>query len=123
MASNATDATVHEQLLLLRDMTQRTGVLHEAQKLQLSIWPRIAIAHCHVSEVEPKIEHDEDGRVTSKTLIVRAWTRGPAPKDLDQCVHRLKTWIVELLGNGWEIKIEYIPVNGPKSKTKKKARR
>lgn len=120
MASNATDATVHEQLLLLRDMTERTGVLHEAQKLQLSIWPRVAIAHCQVSEVEPKIEHDADGRATSKTLIVRAWTRGPAPKNLDQCVRLLKTWIAELLGKGWEIKVEYIPMNG---KTKKKARR
>lgn len=35
------DQTFAEQLVVLRGMTERTGALHEAQVLQLKMWPPI----------------------------------------------------------------------------------
>jgi len=45
-----------EQLLLLRAMTERTGVLHEAQILQLKMYPIAMITSSKSAEIKIDIE-------------------------------------------------------------------
>lgn len=48
--------TVEEQLMLLKATTIRTGAIHEAQKLQMQLWPRMSnqIAPGVVAKVDPE---------------------------------------------------------------------
>ncbi len=45
-----------EQLMLLKGMTVRAGVIHEAQRLQLEMWPRLSKK---ISSCVPKIDMEK----------------------------------------------------------------
>lgn len=50
MADTQMADQVWAQLGILRGLTRTTGVLHEAQVLQLKMWPRLAIPHAESTE-------------------------------------------------------------------------
>ena len=88
-----------EQLLLLKDLTERTGVLHEAQVLQLKYW--FFMLYPEVSKFEIMFD-PEDSTLIYKVLSV---------KDEEQ--HRnnnnfsyLKEYVKFLLGTRYILRVE-----------------
>lgn len=47
---------IMEQLALLRELTRSTGILHEAQKLQLDYWVRVVVDDATGHYIEAKLE-------------------------------------------------------------------
>ena len=112
-----------EQLLTLRALTATTGVIHEAQVLQLKMWGGVAFA------AYGKWEANLDG--DSKTVTYTLTRKKPLPKKnaapaiaaLDRSIH----W---LLGDDWGLKVKQsskLIYDGPRVSTnvneKRKQRR
>lgn len=76
---------LEEQLMLLKMMTLKTGVIHEAQALQLKVWPTlIEGVESSVAKVDPKnkkviFELKGSLRPTKKSkemfAAIKSWTR------------------------------------------------
>lgn len=88
-----------EQLRLLKDMTRRTGLLHEAQVHQLKIWPRVVFSTSTAasSEIDVKKKH-----LTFKVVT-------PKPPDALECPEGevLASWVRELLGDDWQVTVNF----------------
>ncbi len=90
-----------EQLLALRDLTKRTGALHEAQVLQLKLWPRIVFQASTSAKFDVNIE---------KFQVTFNITNGKLPKlpskqVISPAVARqtLNEWVKFLLGPEWAV--------------------
>lgn len=89
---------VQKQLMMLRGLTKTTGMLHEAQVLQLKHWPRIAIPHSTYSEFA--FSHE-------KHLVeFRIKTKGKAPGDLKLRLGGLTESVRDLLGPEYTVRIK-----------------
>ena len=88
------DEGVFEGLMRLRDITRMTGMVHDAQILQLKFWPRIVFP-CE----SHSIEHDGEQRL----LTIRLVLNGPLPEgdDLKKCTSMFESWCQTLLGDDW----------------------
>lgn len=90
-----------EQLKLLKFQTQMTGGLHEAQVLQLKIWPRLIFPEATGSS----FTWDPEGKTLGFTLNLPPKLRKPR-KYWEQGVEILQSWVHELLGGEWVIGIQ-----------------
>lgn len=107
--------SVIEQFAILKGMTLRTGVVHEAQVFQLNCWGHIIVDDmcpnwkCFISP--NKFAHPTED-MTPMTSFSGGLVRFSLAEDValtDQSVTNLKTlqtWIRELLGPDWFLKIE-----------------
>lgn len=96
MDSSIKDPT-WETLLLLRDLTKRTGILHEIQVGQLKMWPLVAFDNATTSE----FSWDS----TKKMVCFVIQTQGPAPKKMRARFTWLDQSVKALLGHEWGIKV------------------
>lgn len=95
-----TIAVDHEkQLLLLRDLTQRMGVIHDAQQLQLKMWPIVLFTHGQKFEEHVNVEEKE-------VDFIILQTKGKKPTDLDERFKALNDWTKWLLGDDWLIRVK-----------------
>lgn len=93
------DASFQEQLVLLRDLTRTTGVLHDAQVLQLKLWPLVAVPHATASEF---VFNWED-----KEIDFRMKVKGKAPKDLQKRLESLDESVKFLLGDDYLVRVRF----------------
>lgn len=84
-----------EQLLLLRDVTARTGILHEAQILQLKYYPLIT-----THAINSEIKFDFEG---SKIIFNLTQTKGIKPKDFEKRLTILSRYTKQLLGEEYRV--------------------
>jgi hypothetical protein len=94
------DSNSVEQLMLLKDLTRRTGLIYEAQVLQLKYWPMLALTHAKSSEVRLNVEK----RVCE--FFARIDSKGKAPDDLADRLARLDEAVKWLLGDEWLVKVK-----------------
>jgi hypothetical protein len=83
-------------LVRLKDLTRRTGILHEAQVVQLEHWPHVLF---NISEHETGV--DSDQRVITFVLAIK----GKASKENHKHSKRLEAWVWSLLGDEWMTKV------------------
>jgi hypothetical protein len=90
---------MHEQILLLADMTKKTGMLHDGQITQLKYWTLI---------LTNAVKFGLDFRFEDRTLIFNLLEfKGKAYKDQNKRFAYLSKWSKELLGdNGYTIIIQ-----------------
>jgi hypothetical protein len=88
----------YTQLMMLRGLTKTTGMLHEAQVLQLKHWPRIAIPHSTYSEFG--FSHEKH------VVEFRVKTKGKAPKDLKLRLGGLAESVRDLLGPEYTVRVK-----------------
>jgi hypothetical protein len=92
--------SIWEQLVLLRQFTARTGVLHEAQIQHLKIWPRLLFPN-----TKARTSVDQEGR---KVNIEVLSVTGRAPKAiLPKPAETLNEWVKALLGASWEVAVRF----------------
>jgi hypothetical protein len=95
-----TIAVDHEkQLILLRDLTARMGVIHEAQQLQLKMWPIVLFTHGQ--KFEERV--DVNGKEVDFIILQ---TKGKKPDDMDKRFEHLNDWTKWLLGDDWLIRVK-----------------
>lgn len=99
MSPNLVDPSLEQQLLMLRDLTARTGALHEAQVLQLKWWPLTLFTHSKKCEAQVNVEGKE-------VTYVIVQTKGKPPKDIKKRYEALNEWTKWLLGNEWVVRIK-----------------
>jgi hypothetical protein len=96
-------ATVEEQLQLLKGMTVRTGMIHEAQALQLRNWPMLIPS---VSKAEARV----DTELQTVTFVCKA-NRLYSNKKTKLLYKNIGEWVRNLLWNETRVVIE---INGKK---------
>jgi len=95
-----TIAVEHEkQLLLLRDLTQRMGVIHDAQQLQLKMWPIVLFTHGQKFEEHVNVKEKE-------VDFIILQTKGKKPADMDKRFAALNEWTKWLLGPDWLVRVK-----------------
>jgi hypothetical protein len=89
-----------KQLMILKGMTERWGVLHDAQLLQLKMLPMIMIGNCQKVQVDYDCEKREINFIV-KTVGKLASAEFFYEK-LDEAVKTLlgNTWLVRIKRNG-----------------------
>lgn len=104
MSSLANDTKSWDELLLLKKMTETTGVLHDAQVLQLKHWPLLLFEHAKriFSEVSTN-KHSVHLRMTVKDA--------KEPTDVKDRYVALDTWIKRMLGDHWAL-VVYVDYTG-----------
>lgn len=100
MASSSIANTWQEQLMALRALTSTTGIIHEAQRLQIKQWGALAFQHVGAGNWEAVV--DTDGHiVTYKILKTKR-----APKNFPKYVAALDRSIHWLFGDEWSLRIQ-----------------
>lgn len=93
--------TKEEQLIVLRDLTKRTSGIHEAQVLQLRLWP---------FAVDPTLEKAEAhvGPEEDPPLVRYVWTGSKLTVDKPYCdrVLELVRCVKFILGNNWSVEVQ-----------------
>lgn len=92
------ETELESKLALLRTLTETTGVLHEAQVLQLKYWPWILFTHIADSVAEVDLER----RTVNFRLTIGD---DDPPQDLDKRYRVMDEWVKSLLGDRWYIRI------------------
>jgi hypothetical protein len=92
------DEQIAEQLMLLRDITKRTGILHDAQVLQLKMWPLILLPFS--KSAKAKID------TTKYEITFEVDVHGKLPKDADTHFGRLNEAVKWLLGKEWLVRVK-----------------
>jgi len=88
------------QLALLRDtVTGPTGGLHDAQLLQLKLWPFVAAPHLKKHTATP------DTRLKLVTFEFELDPDGVEPKDFAKRLAGLERSVKAMLGNDWRIEV------------------
>lgn len=100
------------QLLRLKDLTRRTGVVAETQVLQLKLWPYM-LFNIVGNDAEAKLDPYE--KHVSWDLRLKG--KPPAGKDLKARGETLESWLRTLLGDEWLLDIRVRQKKGGTSKT------
>lgn len=100
-----------QQLLMLRDVTNRTGILHEAQLLQLKIWPRLWFARSTAARSSVDVD--------KKSLVFEISVRKAASDD-GTFAERLGACVRWLLGNDWKVAVVLLTPGRKRSKNRKR---
>jgi hypothetical protein len=88
------------QLALLRDtVTGPTGGLHEAQLLQLKLWPFVAAPHLKRHTATP------DSKAKLVTFEFELDPEGVEPKDFSKRLAALERSVKAMLGADWRIEV------------------
>lgn len=100
------DTDAWGQLMVLRGVTQTTGVLHEAQIVQLRYWPRIAAPHSTSCDIawSPK-----DGRKRQCVEFRMKVGAGRPPKDFKARLQGLDRSVKALLGPDTTVRVKVGP--------------
>lgn len=101
-----------QQLLVLRAMSARTGVLHSAQVLQLKIWPRLLFQTSTSSTFKVNIKKKTlvfEVEITGKPFVPGKGERVIRPQDAPEV---LDAWVKSLLGDDWDISIHVTATGG-----------
>ncbi len=103
---------VWDSLLGLRALTETTGVLHDAQKLQLQMWGPLLLPHATEIEVGVQLpwteneglptQVDHDVRIVEFRVI---GTVGKTPKNLAIRLEKLNEWVKRLLGARFTVRV------------------
>ena len=94
-------ATLEEQLQLLKGMTVRTGMIHEAQALQLKSWPMLIP---NVTKAEARV----DTELQTVTFVCES--KGLRPSKKAKLMYQnIATWVRNILWNETRIVIQ---ING-----------
>ena len=96
-------ATISEQLQLLKGMTIRTGVIHEAQALQLKSWPMLIP---NVTKAEARV--DTDLQMVTFVCEARKVSNAKRTKLL---YRNIAEWVRNILWNDTRVIVE---INGKK---------
>lgn len=99
------ESDTRQQLLLLRDLFRTTGVLHDAQHLQLRYLPRVCISHSTYSEVH--IRFTPGAQKSPRVVTVKVQVAGKEPRTLKKSLAKLDQTIKFLLGEDFEVVVEY----------------
>jgi hypothetical protein len=87
-----------EQLIALKSITKLTGGLHEAQVLQLRMWPMV---------VAEQVDHSETQiDIPNKKVLFKLFLNKPAPTDMDKRLAKLRENVEWLLGEEWAVQWE-----------------
>jgi hypothetical protein len=92
-----------EKLRLLKDLTQRTGIIHELQMIQLKHWPYVVF-----DITDNLILPDDHKRVLSfDVTFAKKKKSKKAEKDLPlkDRAKILEGWVWEILGKEWKVKV------------------
>lgn len=92
--------SIREQLLLLRDLTRRTGVLHEAQLLNLKLWPLVIFPKASNSV----IRIDPEKYTVEYTLTWKI--KGKKDADFKKRAKLLGKSVRWLLGDYWQVTVD-----------------
>ena len=104
MASDLYNASVEEQFAALQEVTRLTGALHEAQKLQLQLWPMLVFQDAIRSE----FSWDNDKKtVDFKITLPEGSKRAKGARLAKTRVGILNGWIQRLLGGEWIAVVSY----------------
>jgi hypothetical protein len=98
MNPNIASPDQESQLLMLKDLTKRMGVLHEAQVLQLKMWPLTLFTHAKKTEERVNLE-------TKEIDFDILQTKGKKPTDLKERFEALDKWTRWLLGDDWVVRV------------------
>lgn len=93
---------VEEQLIQLRDLTRRMGVLHEGQALQLRMWLLVSAGSDFFKDYE--IDYNFPSKVVTFKLIKADMKK--APSNLDKRFQALADNVGWLLGEDHSIKVK-----------------
>lgn len=85
------------QLAHLREFTAKYGLLHDAQVLQLKLWPLVAFPHSTSSKAEVSVEE--------RSVRFQITTKGKGPKNLSVRLHSLGESVQWLLGADWTVAV------------------
>ncbi len=88
----------YEQLLLLKGMTAVTGILHEAQVMQLKYWP-LMLTHAIKADFSYNFDNKE-------VIFNLAETEGRTPKDFKKKLGLLAKYTKTLLGDDYRIAVK-----------------
>lgn len=103
---NGSDAL--EQLIHLRYLTEGMGYLHEAQLLQLKMWPRLLFPQV----LDFGIDFDfKDHKVTYVFLTYDEMHKAAPENMAERCLH-LNEWIQTLLGPAYYVEIRESAIDG-----------
>lgn len=99
--SEMAQASTQQQLQMLKEQTRLTGALHEAQVLQLKMWPLVVFQNAISSE----FTWDPDKKVVAFKLDLP--TSGPIgkPEWWQERTDGLNGWVQTLLGDEWCITV------------------
>lgn len=101
---------VKEQLQLLKAQTALTGALHDAQVLQLKMWPLVAFDTATTSE----FTWDPEEKLVTFNVNFPKKMKFPQLDWWKVRVDALQSWVYELLGDNWRIVVN---VTGSKSRS------
>lgn len=93
------DAT--NQLLMLKELTKETGVLHEAQALQLRMWSMLAVSHALNF---PEIRFGWEDREIE--FLFKKLKKKEQPKDFNLRLENMVKWVHWLLGDEYLVRIK-----------------
>jgi hypothetical protein len=96
---------VRAQLLVLRDLFRMSGIVHEAQRLQLQLLPRVVIAHSVKSEAMIKFTPEKPD--AERYVRIKVQVKGKEPKNLSTALKHLDEWVKFIVGSDFEVRIEY----------------
>lgn len=113
--SNLYQASKQQQIAMLREQTRLTGALHEAQVLQLKMWPLVVFDVC----VGSKFTWDPEKKLVTFTLDVPPKAK-PKLAWWKQRVEVINGWVQTLLGDEWCIEVK---TSGKNSKSFKGSRK
>lgn len=85
-----------DQLMQLRAMTVRTGMIHEAQRLQFTNWPKLVPGvSLKASDTKVKVDYER------KIVTINCKAKGPgvfrATKSARRWVHKVAFWTTSIL--------------------------
>lgn len=86
-----------EQLCWLRDMTRRTGMLHDAQILQMKMWPRVLFEGCSKSQASVDVD--------SRSVVYEVHLKA-AGKKQEALAETLSDYTKNLLGSEWAVSVQ-----------------
>lgn len=87
-----------EQLMVLRDFTQKTGVLHEAQVMHLKYW---FLMLTNATDFEIEFQPD-----SSKVIYRVLKTKGKKPENYNKNLNQLSEYVKFLLGTRYSTVVE-----------------
>lgn len=95
------DLDIKEQLILLKSLTNQTGILHEAQVMQLKYW---FIGLTNASKFTIGFDPEK-----AKIIYKVSEIKGKPPKDIDKNLNTLTEYVKFLLGNKYSVEVEDLP--------------
>lgn len=92
-----------QQLALLREQTKVTGLMHEAQVLQLKYWPLLVSPE----RTAVQLAWDTETMVVSYVFDLSACNEEDKDGLSPVARENLENWVKQLLGENWALKVTY----------------